>query len=254
MNSNIGYLIHPAIASTLPPTARIADVGTGTAEFLRRLAPAWPNAVLDGYDISATLFPPADDRPRDMHLQLMDARQPVPETLYGKYDLVHVRLLTAGLQASEWPTVVQNLTQLLKPGGALQWEECNFTSVQHLPGRPGATVETARAMGQRFMDALWPQFAHGWDALEPEMKAAGLVRVQKDVIPTDRVHATRERLTVNGMRAIFGWARLVADKGSPGALSMERLEELERQAYKDIQSGCYVRFDVHVAWGFRPEV
>ena len=32
----------------------------------------------------------------------------------------------------------------------------------------------------------------------------------------------------------------------------EELEALEEQAYKDIKSGCYVRFDIHTIRGFKP--
>lgn len=228
------------------------DVGTGTAAFPCQLAIDWPEAVFDGFDISSALFPAPTTLPSNVHLQLLDARQPIPEALRCQYDLVHVRLISAGLEATEWTAVVQNLARLLKPGGAMQWEECNFTVVQHLPSLPESTFAAARAMGVMFLTGLRSRLAHGWDTLATEMTAAGLEGVQTEIISADRVRATRERLTTNGMMAIFAWARLMAAKKAPGAFSPERLDELEQQAYEDIRSGCYVKFDVHVAWGFRP--
>jgi hypothetical protein len=184
---------------------------------------------------------------------LYDARQDVPSYLQGKYDLVHVRLIAAELSALEWTGVVKNLSQLLKPGGVMQWEECDFTAVRHLPGNPNSTIETASAMGQMVLSAMRPRFEYGWSDLVADMRAAGLDNVHTEVVAADRVYATRSRLTANGMEAIFAWARLQSARGSDGALSMDHLGQLEQKAYDDIQSGCYVTFDVHIAWGFRPE-
>ncbi|KAJ9322951.1 hypothetical protein DTO027B5_2993 [Paecilomyces variotii] len=252
LTKNLSYLVHPEIAQRLPPNPRIADVGTGTGIFLHMLAPVYSSATLDGYDLSPALFYPPSSRPPNVNLSTLDARQPVPPALRGTYDLVHVRLIAAGLQPDEWSSVVQNLAQLLKPGGAMQWEECNFIGVQHYRGQPESTVAAARFMGRLFRDGLQTRFSHGWSTLPQDMKAAGLEQVQEDIVSSDRLPETRKALTANGMTAIFSWARLMASKGAPGALSSERLDELERQAEADIQSGCYVRFDIHVSWGFLP--
>lgn len=235
------------------PHARVADIATGTAAFLRDLAHDWSDAILHGYDISTSLYPPARTLPRNVTLHLLDARKDVPVSLYGQYDIVHVRLIAAGLAASEWGRVVRNLAKLLKPGGAMQWEECDFTNVRHLPGRPDSTTDAASAIGAMFLTAMKPRFESGWNRLATEMRAAGLGNVHTEAVSADRVYDTRARLTANGMRAMFAWARLHSARGSRGALPMQQIEDLEQRAYADIQSGCYVTFDIHVAWGFRPE-
>ncbi|KAJ5754145.1 uncharacterized protein N7511_008298 [Penicillium nucicola] len=252
ITENIGYLVHPAVQAKLPPNALVADVGTGTAAFLRSLTHYYPRAELHGYDISTSLFPPPLTLPQNVTLRLLDARQPVPLTIWHKYDLVHVRLISAGLKPNEWPAIVQNLTRMLKPGGAMQWEECDFTAVRHLPGSPTATINTASYMGQRFLAGMMHHFQSGWNTLMEGMRGAGLQDVHTEVVAADRVYATRSRLTANGMVAIFAWARLASARGDEGSLSMLQLEQLERKAYADIESGCYVTFDIHVAWGFRP--
>lgn len=48
-------------------------------------------------------------------------KKPFPAEIHGKYDLVHVRMLVAAMLPEEWEPAVRNLTQLLKPGGFLQW-------------------------------------------------------------------------------------------------------------------------------------
>ncbi|OQD83753.1 hypothetical protein PENANT_c015G07349 [Penicillium antarcticum] len=252
ITENVGYLLHPSVQAKLPPNAHVADVGTGTAAFLCSLSHYYPNAELHGYDISTSLFPPTSTLPRNVTLRLLDARQPVPSTLWNKYDLVHVRLLSAGLEPAEWSSIIQNLTRMLKPGSAMQWEECDFTAVRHLPGSPTATIDTASYMGQRFLAGMMHHFQNGWNTLAAEMRGAGLREVHTEVVAADRVYATRARLTANGIVAIFAWVRLASARGDDDSLSMQQLEQLERMAYADIKSGCYVTFDIHVVWGFRP--
>ncbi|KAJ6041003.1 hypothetical protein N7499_001181 [Penicillium canescens] len=200
ITENIGYLLHPSVRAKLPPNAQVADVGTGTATFLRSLSHYYPDAT--------------------------------------------------GLKPSEWPSIIRNLTRMLKPGGAMQWEECDFTAVRHLACSPTATTDTASYMGRHFLAGMMHHFQNGWNRLTTEMRAAGLKEVHTEVVAADRVYATRPRLTANGMVAIFAWARLASARGDEGSLTMQQLEQLERKAYADIQSGCYVTFDIHVAWGF----
>ncbi|KAI2727075.1 hypothetical protein CBS147354_3793 [Penicillium roqueforti] len=253
LTENIGYLLHPSVRDKMHPHARVADIATGTAAFLRYLAHDWPDAILHGFDISTSLYPPVRTLPNNVTLHVLDARKDVPVNLYGQYDIVHIRLIAAGLTASEWGRTVRNLAKLLKPGGAMQWEECDFTNVRHFPGSATSTTDAASAMGFTFMTAMRPRFKHGWNRLATEMRNAGLVEVHTEAVSADRVYDTRTRLTANGMRAMFAWARLHSARGSPGALHMWQIDELEQRAYADIQSGCYVTFDIHVAWGFRPE-
>jgi hypothetical protein len=82
------------------------------------------------------------------------------------------------------------------------------------------------------------------------MTDSGLVNVQHDVVSSDRDPETRAGFTKNSMVACFGWARSGKD---PVPLSPAEIDELEHQAYKDIESGGYVRYDIHTTVGFRAE-
>ncbi|KAJ5768743.1 hypothetical protein N7520_003302 [Penicillium odoratum] len=261
---NIGYLIHPDILRSLPSNKpKIADLATGTGRFLLRLVETKlvdDTAILHGSDISATLFPAPATLPPNLQLTVLDIRVPIPKHLEGTYDFVHVRQVAAGLTSEDWVDTVTNLAKLLKPGGAMQWEECNFTSVVHLRGAGvGASTETAaRKLGKMFKSGLWQYFRHGWNRLEEGMMAAGLEGVASEVVSSDRAPETRGALTRNGMRAILAWANAKAQNGglqdeNKRAVSLAEVKSLGEQAYKDIDSGCYVRFDIHVAWGVRPE-
>ncbi|PLB50873.1 hypothetical protein P170DRAFT_463942 [Aspergillus steynii IBT 23096] len=268
LTENIGYLIHPLILARLPPLSpplQIADLATGTACFLKRVAqseePRLQGAILHGSDLSTALFPPSDSLPSSIRLSLLDVRAPVPTALHGMYDFVHVRQIAAGLTPADWVPVITNVAKLLKPGGAMQWEECDFSNVVHLRGGEGGatSVDAARTLGRMFRTGLIDYFKHGWDLLEEAMKGAGLVQVGSEMVSSDRVPGTRKALTRNGMQVILDWARVRAGLGQLRAeddgrlLTVDEVERLGKQAYKDIESGCYVRFDIHVAWGFRPD-
>lgn len=86
-HSNIGYLLHPAVVASLPPKPRIADIGTGTGKFLLLLREQYPDAILDGYDISPKLYPQENTLLPNVSLGVLDIKQPAPKELHGKYDV-----------------------------------------------------------------------------------------------------------------------------------------------------------------------
>ncbi len=251
-HSNISYLLHPSIATNLSSSAIVADIGTGTGLFLTELAKAYPKATLRGFDISQELFPAPANLPCNVELSIMDFKQPPPLSEHSRYDVVHVRLLTAAMNPVDWDVAVRNLIQLLKPGGALQWEECNFADGRHFRGKLGCSVSAARLVGSLMRESLREKFSYGWSTLPTLMEGAGLVRVDEDIVSSDRVVETREALTANGMVASFNWAKLMSNRGLLDSYPMDKLHELEDQAHKDVRSGCYVRFDIHIALGFKP--
>lgn len=94
------------------------------------------------------------------------------------------------------------------------------------------------------------RFSHGWSTLPALLRDCGL-RVETDIVSSDRLSETRKSLTENGMVAALGVARMMTAKQAPGAMSAEQIEDLEIAAIKDIESGCYLRYDVHTAVGFK---
>ncbi|TGO34624.1 hypothetical protein BHYA_0189g00120 [Botrytis hyacinthi] len=130
LSRNIGYLIHPSIAAKLPPSLTIADIGTGTGLFLSQLAQEYPDAILHGFDISPKLFPPQESLSPQVSLSVLNIKETPPPFTHNKYDLIHIRPLATGINPTEWKPIVQNLLKLLKPGGAIQWEEYNWMETQ----------------------------------------------------------------------------------------------------------------------------
>ncbi|KAL9593685.1 MAG: hypothetical protein Q9219_007440 [cf. Caloplaca sp. 3 TL-2023] len=226
----------------------IADFATGTGLFLRLLAESYPDARLDGYDLSPAMFL----HDKNVNLSLADAKEALPGELHGIYDVVHIRYLIAGMEPDDWEPVLRNLLQLLKPGGAIQWEEPALSQVQHLRGGPDSRTAITTSLSLMFRSGpLQERFGHGWSTLPAIMEKCGL-RVETDVVSSDRVVETRKALTRNGLVALISYARMMAAKQVPGAMSMDDIERLEKEALQEIESGCYVRYDVHTAVGFKP--
>ena len=111
----LGFSIHPEIVSnaTLPPNPKIADVGTGTGQWLVDVSHEIPSAELDGFDISKDQFPSKDWLPSQISLHELDITKPIPSSLEGKYDLVHVQLFLCVVQKEGPIRILKELFKLL---------------------------------------------------------------------------------------------------------------------------------------------
>lgn len=96
------------------PGLRIADVATGTAIWLLDLAELLPpDTQLYGFDISAMQFPEPDARPSNVFLFEQNVVNSFPLEYHGTFDIVAVRLITAGLRGDDWDRAVENINDLL---------------------------------------------------------------------------------------------------------------------------------------------
>ena len=109
----LGCNIHPAIP-TNTPGIRVADVATGTAVWLLELAKTLPlDAQLYGFDISTLQFPAPEACPSNVFLHEQNITKPFPEKYHGFFDIVAIRLITAGLRGDDWEAAVKNVNALL---------------------------------------------------------------------------------------------------------------------------------------------
>jgi hypothetical protein len=108
-----GSLLHPAIP-TSKTGLRVADLATGTAVWLLDLAKIVPSdSQLHGFDISSKQYPKPEDRPTNLSLHEQNLLEPFPTEYQGFFDVVAVRLVTAGLRGDDWDTAVRNACSLL---------------------------------------------------------------------------------------------------------------------------------------------
>ncbi|KAF2766339.1 S-adenosyl-L-methionine-dependent methyltransferase, partial [Teratosphaeria nubilosa] len=135
----LGYILHPTIAASLPQTAHIADVATGTGVWLLELASTLPQThTFTGLDLSPAQFPATP--PPNFTFLTMNVLEPPPSELQGKFDLVNMRLLICGLKHPDWKTAARHVLRLLKPGGYLQWTEGDFAHMNILQSAPGTSI------------------------------------------------------------------------------------------------------------------
>ncbi|KAL2783329.1 LaeA-like methyltransferase [Aspergillus keveii] len=143
-------LIHPSIPKE--GILSVADVGTGTGIWLRDIAQVLDNTeskiYYHGFDISAEQFPIAPSR--NTRFTVQDITLPFPEEHWNRYGLVHVRLLVAALDETEYKKAVWNLAAILRPGGYLQWEEID--------------EESYSSIDNPVIDELYRCFSHSLEA------------------------------------------------------------------------------------------
>ncbi|KAL9119006.1 MAG: hypothetical protein Q9187_004440 [Circinaria calcarea] len=249
--TNIGYHLHEKVRQSFQAELHVADVGCGTGSYLVELSQELPSSShFDGFDISSTQF--NNSLPDNVTLHVADAKQPFSAEFHGKFDVVHLRLLVSAFSKDDWEPVAKNLSQLLKPGGAIQWEEADLPGTKRLRGKPGTSVDALDYALQTMEDALISRYSYGFNTLPQAFKNVGFLAVFQDVVSSDRIPETRENFARVNVQACAGWARWMAlERGQP-IWAEQDLQELERKMEMEIQMGAYVRYDIYVTIGFKP--
>lgn len=253
---SIGYLLHPSIASSLPPNAQIADIGTGTGIWPLEMAQQHPTYTIHGFDISSEQFLPQASLPANVTLGYGDFLAPMPEELQGRFDLVNVRLIIISLGPVEvWKRVLANIMTLLKPGGAVCWTEGNFLVARGFRGiREGSTAGHHLTSAQeQFNGTLIRRFGYSFPSFKSLFEDAGLKDVKEDVLSTDRDPEQRGEFTDLGIGAVFGALRNLAKVKEEGYWDEQEVERRKALAVQDRESGAYLRWDIHVGVGFKAE-
>ncbi|KAL8800329.1 MAG: hypothetical protein Q9182_005256 [Xanthomendoza sp. 2 TL-2023] len=247
--SALGWILHPSITRRLGNRPSIADFATGTGLCLRLLSDFYPGARLDGYDISPEMFA-ADEK---VNLSVANAKEPLPAELHGVYNVVHIRCLIVGMDPEEWEPVLRNMVQLLKPGGAIQWTEPALSQLRYIRGEPYSRTSTMNELLSMLRGGpLQQRCSHGWSTLPAIMEKCGL-EVETDVVSSDRQAEAGRASTENHLKIPLSFLRMMAAKQAPGALSSTQIDEMEAEAIKEVESGSYVRYDLHTAIGFKLE-
>lgn len=251
MHRAVGYLLHPLIQRTLPPSPHIAELTTGTGAFLVDLAHTLPsNARLDAYDISSDSFLPKSELPANVNLNVSDARLPPSDAAKGVYDVVCIRMLNCGLMPDDWQAVAQHAWTLLKPGGALQWIEGDLlqvcTPLRSEPETKTAALEKGSHLALGHMEQL------KWfiPNLRIVLQEVGFRDVRQMVSSLDRVSEDRKQLGWLSLMVFYSALCAQAHTGGEGALAQDQVEKLREEMLEESEAGSYVRFDMHqfVAW------
>jgi len=160
-----GHLLHPSI----PKSVSIADLGCGTGIWLEDVAgtlfaehkPFIANEsspFLVGFDINAHAF--KRDPAHNVRLVQHDCTKKFDSSYIGKFDLVNIRGLAYALTPEAFSHVIDNATQLLRPGGYLQWLETETRLFKVYPETPEITEALRTINSEREERQLAPYLPH----------------------------------------------------------------------------------------------
>jgi len=139
-NYQLGYVLHRSIPIN-SPNLRIADVAAGNGDWLIELSrQVPPTAQLQGFDLTAVNFPDKGWLPNNISMHVLDAFTPdLPADVVGVFDIVHVRAIARAVKDNHVHPLITNLVKMLKPGGYLQWDESDPSTVA--PRSPNSSVQ-----------------------------------------------------------------------------------------------------------------
>ncbi|KAL1601389.1 hypothetical protein SLS60_006301 [Paraconiothyrium brasiliense] len=90
------------------------DIDAAVSIWLLDLAKQVPkDAQLDGFDISSAHFPPKNELPGNVSLNLLDMMQPIPEHHVGRYDIVHIARIVLYIQKDDPSKLLNQFISLL---------------------------------------------------------------------------------------------------------------------------------------------
>ncbi|KAH8991728.1 S-adenosyl-L-methionine-dependent methyltransferase [Lactarius akahatsu] len=120
--TSFDYIVPPVV--NVAHLSRVIDVAAGTGawalDFVSRPDVRDRDVQVFACDISTAKFPQAD-KPDVNKITFFqhDVTKPFPDEMLGTFDLVNMNYLGFGLTVQGWPLALQNLRDLLKPGGHL---------------------------------------------------------------------------------------------------------------------------------------
>jgi len=158
---------------------KILDCGYGSASWAIEVAEKYPDSKVIGIDISPHMKP--DETPENLWLQVDDLNQPF-NFRSNQFDLVHSRLMAGGIDRERWPTYIQDMVKVLKPGGWLQMVEIYY----NCQSDNGTLTEGSalRQWSSRYMSSLDRlKDVRAPLRLVNRMTEAGLVEIENNVLP-----------------------------------------------------------------------
>lgn len=227
----------------------MADIATGTGIILTELAKSHPETCrFDGFDVSDAQFPAK--LPNNVKLHITNVKEPLPTEYHGQFDVVYIRYLNAAMRPHDWKTVTRNVSQLLKPGGWLQWIEgdfCQAASWVRLDASQisnGAAQEACELMG-RAKDIL----RYFSLELADIFRDVGLTNVIQEITSSDRIPEMRPIWADNNIGPLTAFL-MRTQSMQDGGKSPEYCSKLRDNIMDEANAGIiYARFDIHTFLG-----
>ena len=205
----------------------------------------FPNFRCDGFDITKAHFPAQHWLPDTVNFHVWDAFSEVPEEYVGAFDVVHTRTIYSAIANNNVEPLLSNMLKMLKPGGYLQWDELDASTLEaHVP--PNVSGEKTE-MIVRVMDLL----SAAQNNLRPEwLHNLGTTMQDKGctVVADDRLEPRKELVKAWSDNMLFIWGilnpsfsdedmRLPPGKGVPETISRSSFAKLVAECAEEMQNG-----------------
>ncbi|KAB8071182.1 hypothetical protein BDV29DRAFT_22310 [Aspergillus leporis] len=253
-----GKPIHPAIP--IENITAIADVATGTGIWLSSLTRALKaqptnRPYLHGFDISSAQYPFYKDitPSHELYLSVHDIRNRFPLEHRERYDLVHVRLLVGALKEEDYSRSMRNLYELLKPGGYLQWDDCDTTafSTAESPANPFITRMQGTVASAAVNLGLCPTAPVLIEKLANEVGFEDVSRRSYSTIGKPRLHDSARVWLVQVLRSLLPKSMLGTGEFTEERVAVERTERLVEELEVHCRNVLPV-VNLHVVVGRKP--
>ncbi|KAI6823602.1 hypothetical protein KC340_g5022 [Hortaea werneckii] len=129
-NYQLGYQVHPLVDIGGARPLKIADVACGNGAWLLEVQRKWPMHEYHGFDLTSSHFPGSPRLPENVNLSVWDLFTNIPAHMQGAFDIVHIRAIASAVRNNDVQPIVQKLLGLLKPGGYLQWDEQDSSTLK----------------------------------------------------------------------------------------------------------------------------
>lgn len=218
--------------------------------WLTSLGAKLPTSVqLDGLDISFHAAPPPTCLPVNVTFKHWDIKQPPPSEIIGVYDVVHLRNFIFVLGEDDLPGVMANISDLLRPGGYVQWGEPDMASWRIEKTNPDCKTSAleklfrqTQAQDKR-LEAAWSSHLPG------QLDAAGFEAVESDVrdMPAHLELATQENNLLLPELILRKSGR-----AAEGSEKMSQLRDLLQEVAAETRKGAFWAFTRHTVIGRKP--
>ncbi|GHO42776.1 class I SAM-dependent methyltransferase [Ktedonospora formicarum] len=145
--------LFPELDNQLPSSYdRIIDIGCGPGDWVLNVAYEYPEVEVVGIDISKLMIHYARDQAKTMEREnaiFMEGNvlQPLPFS-DNSFDLVNARFMTGFVLREAWPSVVNELYRITRPGGILRLTELDTGGVSNSGALEDLLYLTTKMMHQ----------------------------------------------------------------------------------------------------------
>lgn len=207
-----------------------------------------PRAQIQCFDCSDRLFPTPGSHCSSISFSKADFKEQPPTELDDSFDLIHIRAMDGIMEDRDWERGARTLSNLLKPGGAIQWTETDLSRAQVYCGEQSdEKPKSLMNLVETFQSCMGKKARFDKETLMDAFTTAGMIDVDVDVVPSDRLVNTRRDVTENLVAALLGWAKgAISTSRSSSTWSHGELKNLEAAIQLEISKGTLIHSESQI--------